>query len=144
LPHFKGEFDYSMDDRGRVPVPPRYRDAFAYGAVLAQGMPLKCLRLYTEESFNNLASLHTETPATQKAGLVARHALFPRAYDVEPDKQGRILIPQVLRSLAELQNNVVVLGNGQWIEIWAPENFAARMVEVGEEWQRAVEREESA
>ena len=68
---------------------------------------------------------------------------FPAPYDVEPDKQGRILIPQVLRSLAELENSVVVAGNGQWLEIWAPENFAARMVDVGEEWQRAVEREES-
>lgn len=139
---FRGEYEYAVDERGRVPVPPRYREAFAHGAVLAHGAPLRCLRLFTPDGFERLAALHTSAPAIQQSGLIARHALFPRSFEVELDRQGRILIPQRLRSYAALEGTAVVAGNGDWLEIWQPEQFEARMALVEEQWQRMVEPQE--
>ncbi len=115
-----------MDERGRVPVPPRYRELFLRGAVLNQG-PDVCLRLFTEESFQQQAELYTSQPANQRNARLTRHSFFANSFGVEPDRQGRILIPAQLRSYAGLDGAVVVAGAGEWLEIWDPERFEAEM-----------------
>lgn len=124
--YFLGRYDYSMDERGRVPVPPRYREAFLRGAVLNQG-PDPCLRLFTEESFRQEAELHTSRPATARGARMTRHAFFANSFSVEPDRQGRILIPAPLREYASLDGAVIVAGAGEWLEIWNPEQFEREM-----------------
>ena len=96
---FLGRYEYAMDERGRVPVPPRYREPVAAGAVLGQGSPDRCLRLYTEESFEQEAALYTSEPATRRAGRITRHAFFARSFPVDVDRQGRILVPAALPSI---------------------------------------------
>ena len=115
-----------MDERGRVPVPPRYRDAFLRGAVLNQG-PDPCLRLFTEESFQQQAELYTSQPANQRGARLTRHAFFANSFGVEPDRQGRILVPGPLRTYAALEGAVIVAGAGEWLEIWNPERFDGEM-----------------
>lgn len=115
-----------MDERGRVPVPPRYRDAFLRGAVLNQG-PDPCLRLFTEESFEQQAELYTSQPANQRGARLTRHSFFANSFGVEPDRQGRILVPGPLRTYAALEGAVVVAGAGEWLEIWNPERFDGEM-----------------
>lgn len=115
-----------MDERGRVPVPPRYRESFLKGAVLNQG-PDACLRLFTEESFQQQAELYTSEPANQRDARVNRHSFFANSFSVEPDKQGRILIPAKARDHAGLDGAVVVSGAGEWLEIWNPERFEEEM-----------------
>ena len=136
MQYFLGRYDYAMDDRGRVPIPPRYRDLFARGAMLNQG-PDPCLRLFTAESFEQQAELHTREPALERAGRMTRHAFFANSFSVELDRQGRILIPGPLRAYAGLEGNVVVAGAGEWLEIWNPKAFGAEMTAV-ERWQDAV------
>ncbi len=128
-----------MDGRGRVPVPPRYRDLLARGAVLSQGSPDTCLRLYTAESFEQQAALYTNEPPTRKAGRITRHAFFTRSFAVELDRQGRILVPGPLRAFAGLDGNVVVVGAGEWLEIWNPERFEAEMAVVDDELESTLE-----
>ena len=128
MPYFLGRYEYAMDERGRVPLPPRYRDAFARGAVLSQG-PDPCLRLFTAESFEEQAALYTSEPATERTGRITRRAFFARSFSVELDRQGRILLPGPLRAYAALEGNVVVVGAGEWLEIWNPERFDAEMAE---------------
>lgn len=128
-----------MDARGRVPVPPRYRDALARGAVLSQGSPDPCLRLYTAESFEEQAAIYTSEPATRKTGRLTRHAFFTRSFGVDLDRQGRILIPASLRDYAGLGSNVIVVGAGEWLEIWKPESFEAEMAAVDQELESTLE-----
>jgi len=127
--YFLGRYEYAMDERGRVPVPPRYRDLFLRGAVLNQG-PDSCLRLFTEESFEQQASLYTGQPAIERSGRVTRHGFFANCFSVEPDRQGRILIPAPLREYANLQGSVIVAGAGEWLEIWSPDAFTTEMAEA--------------
>ena len=129
MQYFLGRYEYAMDERGRVPVPPRYRDLFLRGAVLNQG-PDSCLRLFTEESFEQQASLYTSQPAIERSGRMTRHGFFANCFSVEPDRQGRILIPAPLREYAELQGSVIVAGAGEWLEIWSPDAFTTEMAEA--------------
>ena len=128
-----------MDARGRVPVPPRYRDLFGRGAVLGQGSPDRCLRLYTSESFDQQAALYTNEPATRRSGRITRHAFFPRSFHVEVDRQGRILVPGPLREYAGVDANVVMVGAGDWLEIWNSERFEAEMALVDGELESTLE-----
>jgi MraZ protein len=70
-------------------------------------------------------------PATSRNGRVRRRAFFSNAYPAELDRQGRVLIPQTLRDWAGLGNHIVVVGTGEWIEIWNSADF-----------ETAVEQEE--
>jgi MraZ protein len=137
--YFLGRYEYAMDGRGRVPVPPRYREVFARGAVLSQGSPDPCLRLYTAESFEQQAGLYTSEPATRRTGRITRHAFFTRSFPVELDRQGRILVPGPLRAYAALDGNVVVVGAGEWLEVWNPERFEAEMAVVDDELESTLE-----
>ncbi len=128
-----------MDARGRVPVPPRYREALARGAVLSQGSPDPCLRLYTAESFEEQAALYTSEPATRRTGRLTRHAFFTRSFGVDLDRQGRILIPASLRDHAGLESNVIVVGAGEWLEIWNPESFETEMASIDDELESTLE-----
>ena len=115
-----------MDDRGRVPIPPRYRDLFVQGATLNQG-PDPCLRLFTAESFEQQAQLYTREDATEPAGRTTRRSFFANCFSVELDRQGRILIPAPLRAYARLEGDVVIAGAGEWLEIWNREQFEEHM-----------------
>lgn len=137
--YFLGRYEYAMDGRGRVPLPPRYRDVLVLGAVLSQGSPEPCLRLYTAESFEQQAALYTSEPATRRAGRITRHAFFARSFSVELDRQGRILVPGPLRVYAALEGNVVVVGAGEWLEIWNPERFEAEMAVVDDQLESTLE-----
>lgn len=142
MQYFLGRYDYAMDDRGRVPVPPRYRDLLARGAMLNQG-PDPCLRLFTQESFDNQAQLYTSLPSIQREGRMTRLAFFSNSFSVELDKQGRILIPAPLRTYARLEGNVVISGAGEWLGIWNPEQFEVEMAEA-ERWQTRKASEDEA
>lgn len=139
MEYFLGKYDYAMDERGRVPVPPRYRDALARGAVLSQGSPDPCLRLYTAESHEAQAKLYTSESAIRRAGRITRHAFFTRSFPVELDRQGRVLVPGPLRAFAGLEGNVVVAGVGEWLEIWNPERFDAWDAVVDEALEETLE-----
>jgi MraZ protein len=118
--HFVGTFDYAMDERGRVPLPPVYRDAFREGIVLSQGHPDRCLRVYTRGAFDAQAVEVTADSLMLKQGRDLRRAFFASARNVELDKQNRILIPTPLRQWAGLDRQVLVVGTGECLEIWDP------------------------
>jgi MraZ protein len=137
--YFLGTFDYAMDERGRVPLPPRYRDAFREGIVLSQGSPDRCLRVYTQTSFTAQATEFTSESAMHRKGRDLRKALFSRSHEAELDKQNRVLIPAALREYAGLSGKVLVIGAGEWLEIWSPEAYAGEMARVDAELESTLE-----
>lgn len=128
-----------MDERGRLPLPPRYRDAFREGIVLSQGSPDKCLRLYTEAAFTALASEYTAESALRRMGRDLRSVFFSRSVHAELDKQNRILIPGPLREYAGLSAKVLVVGAGEYLEIWSPASYEAEMTRVDAELAAMLE-----
>lgn len=128
-----------MDERGRVPLPPKYRDAFREGIVLSQGSPDPCLRVYTQSTFAEHAAEWTSLSAMRSKGRDLRRVLFSRSFDVELDNQNRILIPAALRAYAKLEGKVLVIGAAECLEIWAPAAYAEHMARVDADLEATLE-----
>jgi MraZ protein len=122
--YFTGVYEYSMDDRGRIPLPPRFRRDLQDGVVLTQGTPDRCLRVYPNAKFDEMASLIMTQPLTTEEGRVARRVFFSSAFPTELDGQGRVLVPPPLRRWANLAGEVVVTGSGEVMEIWNAGDFS--------------------
>lgn len=143
---FLGTFDYAMDERGRVPIPPRYRDAFRDGVVLGQGSPDPCVRIYTPEAWDAHSAQYLQQSAMRRRGRVLRRALFASAHPATLDAQHRLLIPAPLRAYAGLDTKVLVVGAGEFLELWAQDRYEREMAEIEatlestlesiEEWDR--------
>jgi MraZ protein len=142
LVYFLGTFDYAMDERGRVPLPPRYRDAFRTGIVLSQGSPDRCLRIYTHEAFEQQAAQTIAQPSLRRSGRDLRKSLFSRSFEADLDKQNRVLIPGNMREYASLSGKVLVVGAGEWLEVWNPESYAAEMARVDGDLEATMETTE--
>jgi MraZ protein len=137
--YFLGTFDYAMDERGRVPLPPRYREAFREGIVLSQGSPDRCVRISTQRAFHQQASDYTSESPMHRKGRELRRVLFGRTHDAELDKQNRVLIPATLRDYAGLTGKVLVVGAGEYLEIWSPDEYEAEMSRVDEGLESTLE-----
>lgn len=124
-----GQYEYCLDPKNRVVVPPSYRNALIgeNGAhfVLAIGQD-GCLRLFLPSQWDRLVSdaktLTQDIPDKEKARAARRH-LFGTAVPAEVDEQGRILVPQTLKDYAGLKKDVMVVGAGSWMELWAAERW---------------------
>src|SRR6476620_9508059 len=86
---FLGRHDYSMDERGRIPMPPRYREALMHGIVLTEGTPDRCLRAYPMDEFEKTAANYMSSPISTSEGRLLRRKFFSAAHDTELDRQGR-------------------------------------------------------
>jgi len=122
---FLGTFDYAMDERGRLPLPPKYRDVFRGGLVISEGAPETCLRIETAAAFEERAREYLAESPMHRKGRVMRRSLFASAHATELDKQNRVLVPQPLREYAALSGKVLMIGAGDWLEVWAPDEYAS-------------------
>jgi|SRR5690242_19777920 MraZ protein len=125
---FLGEYSHSLDAKGRVILPAKWRDQLEGGAVMARALD-GCLAVYTPEEFERVVAKVT---AARERGATERKAamsFFSGATDVTPDKQGRVAIPQPLREYAHLDREVVVAGGYDHIEIWDAQTFRSRDAE---------------
>ncbi len=114
---FFGESYYKIDEKGRVPVPPKFRGALRDGIVLAPGIE-KCITAYTLSEWKKLATTLTSSSVTSSKLRRLNRAIFATAFTTQLDKQGRIAIPVPLREYAEIMDEVVVSGANTYFEIW--------------------------
>ena len=114
---FLGEFSHSIDDKGRLTLPAKFRPDLGQGVVVTRGVD-KCLFIFTLEEFQHIADRLGQLPMTQAEGREFSRHFFSGASDVEVDKQGRILIPQNLREYAGLNGEAIVAGVNTRIEVW--------------------------
>lgn len=127
---FLGRYDYQLDPKGRLSLPADFRRVAEGGAfVLLQWEPTH-LTLFPTEVWEEVQARILELRRTRPALLNRLRRITSRAARVEPDKQGRILIPAGLKDAVGLDGAVVVSGNVDRIEIWDPETFA-RTVDGG-------------
>lgn len=114
---FLGTYEHSLDPKGRVILPAKFRERLESGAFLAKSLD-GCLALYDAEEFEKVAMAMQEQA---RRGAVERNAVrsfAAGATEATPDKQGRISIPAHLRAFAGLEREVVVTGALSRIEIW--------------------------
>ncbi len=113
---FLGEFEHTIDTKGRMAVPARFRVQMDSGAVISKGMG-NCLSVYTMEDWNE-KSAELAIGKSEAELRDFQRRIFPSASIVEMDSQGRLVIPAKLRAYAKLENDVTVAGVQDHIEIW--------------------------
>ena len=120
---FRGQYHHNLDEKGRLTIPAKFRDLLAEGAFLTQGFD-RNLRLLTEADFKTMAAQIKRLSMTDPAIRQLRRLIFATASEVQLDRIGRTLIPQFLREFAGLENEAIIVGVGEAIEIWSPEAWA--------------------
>ena len=117
---FIGEYSHSLDTKGRLAVPAKFRKKLASGAVVTRGLD-NCLFLYVREEWTKLAEKLASLPISQAKSRAFSRLMLAGAMDVKMDKQGRILIPDYLRHYARLGKQAVIAGLYNRLEIWDAE-----------------------
>jgi MraZ protein len=130
---FLGTFEHSLDAKGRVILPAKFRDDLEAGAFLAKSLD-GCLSLYTAEEFENVAQDMQEKARRGGNERNAVRSFAAGATEATPDRQGRISIPLHLRQFARLERDVVITGVLSRIEIWD----RGRWQEIDDEANRAL------
>lgn len=116
---FLGQYQHTLDEKGRLMIPARFRELLPEGAFVTQGFD-RCLMVmtpaYFEEVYRRLNAMNLADPVVR----MLRRQILSNAYGVEVDKVGRILLPSHLRQFCSLESEAVVTGQGEYFEIWAP------------------------
>lgn len=127
---FLGQYLHSIDDKGRIAVPMKFRDDLAKGAVVTRGLDSSLFLLPLEE-WGKLAEKLASLPLGQASSRAFARLMLAGAMDVKLDGQGRCVIPEYLRTYAGLKKNVVVVGVHNRMELWDEE-----------EWKKYTEKTE--
>jgi MraZ protein len=115
---FLGEFEHSIDDKNRLAVPARFRAALEDGLVMTRGVD-RCLVIWDTQSWHAQAERVRGLNAWQADARRMQRHFFSGAVPAQPDKLGRVVIPQFLRAYAQLETDVVVVGLADRIEVWS-------------------------
>lgn len=130
---FVGEYQHSIDPKGRIIIPAKFRNRLGDMFYLAKGME-SCLYLYPEAQWNELSDKISKLPlAEDNARKFARY-FFAGATECEIDKQGRILIPTNFRDYAELQKEIYVNGANTRVEIWSKHMWEEHLALIASEY----------
>ena len=119
-----GEYELRIDHKGRVAIPVRFREAFRGGLVLSRGFD-KCLIAYTTLEWAKVAEKLVALPLTQLNPRRISRFTFSGAFDLELERQGRVIIPLTLRQYAEINDEVIVVGAYSHLQIWSKELWTA-------------------
>jgi MraZ protein len=116
---FTGEYRHSVDAKGRIAIPVRFRTPLGEGAVLARWVD-GCAAIFPRASFEDLAEKVAKLPLSDERARAFSRFLFSGAFEVESDQQGRILLPAAIRDWSGVGSDAVVVGSRDHVEIWEP------------------------
>ena len=119
---FMGEYNHTIDTKGRLIIPSKFREVLGDEFVVTKGLD-GCLFVYENNEWSAFEEKLKTLPITNKDARKFVRFFLAGAASVEVDKQGRILIPSVLREFAELQKDVVLIGVASRVEIWSRERW---------------------
>ena len=114
---FIGEYTHSLDNKGRVALPAKFRPQLGDGAIIARGLD-HCLFVFTKESWEKLTAKIAGMSFMKSDSRAFARLMLAGASEVEFDHQGRILIPEYLRAYASLKKQAIFAGLYDRIEIW--------------------------
>lgn len=119
---FIGDFQHTIDAKGRVFMPAKFRDELSDGLIATIGLD-RCIFLFTKEEFSRFRAKLDSTSITNKQARDFSRFFYGNACECELDKQGRITIPQNLRDYAQIDKNITVVGISTRIELWSKEKW---------------------
>ncbi|MBU1119468.1 division/cell wall cluster transcriptional repressor MraZ [Patescibacteria group bacterium] len=136
---FIGEYSYSIDSKGRLAVPKKFRSALLKGAVITRGLD-SCLFLYTKKEWEEIARKLSSLPMSQKNTRAFSRLMLAGAMDVSLDKQGRITIPEYLRTYAGIVKSSVIAGLYSRLEIWDEKKWSTYKAETEKQSEEIAEQ----
>jgi len=132
---FFGEFEYKVDEKGRVPIPPRFRRELKEGVILTPGIE-RCIHVYPPSEWKKLATTLTTTSVTLSKMRKLNRAIFATAFSIRIDGQGRIALPISLRQYAGIEDEVVIAGVNNYLELWNKEQWESeKAISQEQVWQ---------
>ncbi len=114
---FIGQYNYSVDDKGRLAIPAKFRSALKSGSVVTRGLD-NCLFVYTKTEWTVYAKKLASLPTSQANSRAFSRLMLAGAMDVKLDSQGRIMLPDYLREYSSIKKRVVIAGLFNRLEIW--------------------------
>jgi len=140
---FVGEFAHTIDGKGRLVLPSRFRDDLAGGCFITKGQE-RCLYVFTPEQFEREVERVRSIPRTDRRYRTYARVFFSGASDQQLDKQGRIQLPGGLRTYASLEKEVSVLGVGERIEVWDSETWSNYLANEADEFYSDISDEQDS
>lgn len=141
FPKFTGQYEHSLDDKGRLTIPARMRARLGDHFVLTIAPPEPCLALYPEATWSEFCTKLEAAPRKDAAYRAFVRHLFANTEEVALDSQGRLVIPAALRDMAAIEHEAVLVGTLTRVEVWSagvwrthhapPGNMAELMTELG-------------
>lgn len=129
---FIGEYQYSIDQKKRISIPPKFRAGLGKKAVITRGID-KCLFLYPTKEWSKLASKLAQLPMGQADARGFQRLMLSGAMEVSIDNLGRVLVPDYLKDYAGLKKRIVLAGLYNYIEVWDEDKWR--------EYQQKTEKE---
>ena len=136
---FLGRFDHSLDDKGRLAIPARFRADLENGLYLTAGLE-RCLHVLTPQAFQTTADALNALSWLNPGAAELQRNLFGMTVYLTPDKLGRILVPTPLREYAELQSEVAVIGAFSRVELWSLANWDQQRSRFNEHGQERAQQ----
>src|SRR3954468_15820708 len=136
---FRGHFEYSLDAKNRLTIPAKFRASFSGGLVLARWLD-PCVAIFTPEGFDrfNDSFIHEMHPLSSERRRLSRF-FSGGAFDAELDSAGRVTLGAPLLEHAGIAKDVVVIGNGDHLEIWDRARYAADQSDLPDHVARIAE-----
>ena len=132
---FLGEYEYKIDEKWRVPIPPKFRRELREGVVLTPGVE-SCINLYTLAEWKKVAATLTTGSITRSKLRRLNRAIFATAFNLNIDGQGRIALPVPLREYAGIEDEVVIAGANTYLELWHKEQWEEeKAISQEQAWQ---------
>jgi MraZ protein len=119
---FIGEYQHSIDSKGRIIIPSKYREDLGEHFVLTKGLD-ECLFVYSYNEWKDFESKLATLPLTSKDARAFVRFFFAGATECEFDKQGRIIIPGNLREYAQIKKEAVIIGVSNRLEVWSKDKW---------------------
>jgi len=135
---FFGEFEYRIDEKGRVPIPPRFRGELRDGIVLTPGIE-RCINAYPLSEWKKVSTTLTTGSITPGKMRKLHRAVFATAFRLNMDGQGRIALPIPLRDYAGIDDEVVIAGVNTYLELWNKEQWEVEKVASQEQAGQIIE-----
>lgn len=135
---FFGEYQYKVDDKGRLPLPPKFRRELKTGMILTKGME-KCITIYPPAEWKRVSDSLAAKAVSPASLRKLTRALFGNAFSVSFDGQGRIVLPHTLRDYAGIGDTAIVVGANNSVELWSEDDWRAEKISADEQAAEIIE-----
>lgn len=135
---FIGEYQHSIDSKGRMAIPAKFRRGLEGGVIVSKGID-QCLSIHPKEEWVKFADRISKPTIDQANSRAYKRHTLGGAIDVEFDAQGRILISEYLRSYAGIKEKAVVVGLYNYMEVWDEEKWKTHKSEIEKNGDKIAE-----